>query len=79
LQDAIARVTCGPAKILGLPYGELGVGRAADICIFDPCATWRLDAGSMNSQGKNTPFRGWEMLGRVRYTLRDGDIIYSRD
>ncbi len=79
MQDAIARVTCGPAKILNLPYGELGVGRAADICIFDPAATWRLDARNMHSQGKNTPFHGWEMLGQVRYTLRDGDIVYSRD
>jgi dihydroorotase len=79
LPDAIARVTCGPAQVLNLPYGELSVGRAADVCIFDPGATWRLDPGSMHSQGKNTPFRGWEMLGQVRYTLRDGDIVYSRD
>jgi dihydroorotase len=77
--DAIARVTSGPAKILNLPYGELSVGRAADICIFNPDATWRLDEYSMHSQGKNTPFRGWEMPGQVRYTLRDGDIIYSAD
>jgi dihydroorotase len=78
LPDAIARVTCGPAAILNLPYGQLGVGAAADVCIFDPAATWRLNAASMNSQGKNTPFRGWEMLGQVCYTLRDGDIVYSR-
>ena len=79
LQDAIARVTIGPAKILNLPYGELSVGRAADICIFDPRASWYLDESSMRSQGKNTPFRGWEMPGRVHYTLRDGHIIYSSE
>jgi dihydroorotase len=79
LHDAIARVTSGPAKILNIPYGELSIGRAADICIFDPRANWRLDEASMHSQGKNTPFRGWEMSGRVRYTLRDGQIIYSND
>ncbi len=79
LADAIARLTCGPAQILNLPYGELGIGRAADICIFDPGALWRLDSATMHSQGKNTPFRGWEMPGKVRYTLRDGLIIYSGD
>jgi len=79
LADAIARVTSGPASILNIPYGELSVGRAADICILDPNATWRLDETSMRSQGRNTPFRGWEMPGQVRYTLRDGQIIFSND
>ena len=79
LPDVIARVTSGPAKILNIPYGDLSVGRAADLCIFDPNSSWRLDETSMNSQGKNTPFRGWEMPGRVRYTLRDGHIIYSSE
>ena len=79
LQDAIARITSGPAKILNLPYGELSVGRAADICIYDPAATWQLNADSMHSQGKNTPFRGWEMQGQVRYTLLDGEVIYRKD
>ena len=79
LADAIARVTSGPASILNIPYGELSVGRAADICILDPNSTWLLDATSMHSMGKNTPFRGWEMPGRVRYTLRDGAIIFSSD
>ena len=79
LHDAIARVTSGPASILNLPCGELGRGRAADVCILDPDATWRLDKNSMNSLGKNTPFLDWEMRGQVRYTLRDGNIIYNRD
>ena len=79
LADAIARVTSGPAKILGIPHGDLAVGRAADLCIYAPDSNWRLDETSMNSQGKNTPFRGWEMPGRVRYTLRDGQIIFSSE
>jgi len=77
LTDAIARVTSGPASILNIPYGELSVGRTADLCILDPNSTWQLDETSMHSQGKNTPFRGWEMPGRVRYTLRDGAIIFN--
>ena len=79
LQDAIARITSGPASILNLPYGELSVGRAADVCIYDPAANWRLDADRMHSQGKNTPFRGWEMQAQVRYTLLDGEVIYRKD
>ncbi len=79
LPDVIARVTSGPAKILNIPYGDLAVGRAADLCIFDLHSNWRLDETSMNSQGKNTPFRSWEMPGRVRYTLRDGQIIFSSE
>ncbi len=79
LSDAIARLTSGPARILNLPYGELGVGRTADICIFAADAAWRLDAASMHSQGKNTPFRGWEMPLKVRYTLRDGIIIHTSE
>jgi len=79
LPDAIARVTSGPASILNIPYGELGIGRAADICILDPNATWLLEESGMYSQGKNTPFLGWEMTGRVRYTLRDGRIIFNSE
>jgi len=57
----------------------LSVGRSADICIIDPNSNWIMDQDSMHSQGKNTPFRGWEMPGRVRYTLRSGQIIFSSD
>ncbi len=79
LSDAIARVTSGPAAVLNLPCGELSVGRVADICIFDANAHWQVNSGSLLSQGKNTPFTGWEMPGQVRYTLRDGHIIFTRE
>ena len=79
LGDAIARVTCGPAAILNLPCGELSVGRTADICIFDAGAHWQVTPDTLCSQGKNTPFNGWEMPGQVRYTLRNGRIIFTRE
>jgi len=79
LSDAIARVTCGPAAILNLPCGELSVGRVADICIFDAGAHWQVNRDTLLSQGKNTPFNGWEMPGQVRYTLRGGKIIFKRE
>lgn len=77
LKDLIARLTSEPATILNIPYGQLAVGATADICIFNPAETWILDDDNINSRGKNTPFMGWEMTGRVRYTLRDGKIIYT--
>ncbi|MDJ0806971.1 MAG: dihydroorotase [Gammaproteobacteria bacterium] len=78
LSSAIARLTCGPADILGLPQGRLGLGAPADICIIDPDAIWTLNASQMLSQGINTPFDGWELQGRVNHTLLQGRIVYSR-
>ena len=79
LNDAIARLTSGPAAILGLPLGQLGVGATADICIFDPDQPWRLQADRMRSRGQNTPFIGWEFTGQVTHTLFEGLIVYQRD
>jgi len=78
LNDAIARVTCGPADLLGLPYGRLGVGSAADICIFDPALNWTLNPQEMLSEGHNTPFAGWEFRGAVTHTLFNGRLVYRR-
>src|SRR5699024_6938101 len=52
LADALARVTTDPARILGLDRGVIGVGRPADLCIFDPHAVWQLQPESMQSRGK---------------------------
>ena len=79
LSDAIARITCGPAAILGLPLGQLGIGATADICIFDPAQPWILQEDKMRSNGRNTPFIGWEMNGQVCHTLLEGRITYQRD
>lgn len=77
LSEAVARITCGPAGILGIEAGSLGVGCAADICIYDPEADWVLDEQSLHSQGKNTPFLGWTFTGRVTHTLLGGEIVYD--
>jgi dihydroorotase len=77
LPDAIARLTSGPAEILGLPLGRLDAGYSADICIFDPQRSWELNAHSLRSQGHNTPFLGWEMQGMVRYTLFKGRVVFE--
>ncbi len=77
LSDLIARVTCGPARILGIGAGTLTVGAAADVCIFDPHAFWTVDETQLVSQGRNTPFTGWELQGQVRYTLVGGRIVFQ--
>ena len=79
LSDAIARLTVGPASILGLESGTLSVGTLADVCIVDPGHIWQLDPASMLSQGRNTPFTGWEFRGRVVKTLIGGQIVYEAD
>lgn len=77
LAVAVAKITSEPARILGVEAGDLSVGRAADLCIFDPDQHWRVEAQILKSQGKNTPFLGMELQGKVKYTLADGVIVYE--
>ncbi len=76
MSDALARITCAPAAILGLASGSLEIGSAADICIFDPEANWQLTPEALKSRGKNSPWLGYMMSGKVKHTLVDGRIVY---
>jgi dihydroorotase len=78
LSTAIAKITVEPSKILGLDTGHLSPATAADLCIFDPNQYWKVEPAALKSQGKNTPFLGMELQGRVKYTLVDGSIVYER-
>jgi len=78
LLHALSRVTINPAQLLGQKMGHLSLGAHADICIFDPAANWRVAPAALRSQGKNTPFNGYEMQGRVRYTLLDGQLVFQQ-
>jgi dihydroorotase len=77
LQAALAKVTSEPARILGVPAGALAPGGQADMCLFDPQARWKVEPAKLKSQGKNTPFSGYEMTGRVRYTLVGGHVVFE--
>ena len=77
LATAISRITSEPARVLGLSAGQLAVGADADICIFDPGAWWKVEASALRSQGKNTPFLGLELPGKVRYTLVGGQVVHE--
>jgi dihydroorotase len=77
LPAALARITSEPARVLGVDGGHLGVGGEADVCVFDPDAYWKVEPASLRSQGKNTPFLGLELPGKVRYTLVGGQIVHE--
>jgi dihydroorotase len=77
LATTLARITSDAARILGVAQGRLAVGAPADIAIFDPAATLRISPENLKSQGKNTPFLGYELAGRVRYTLVAGNVIHE--
>ncbi|MCU7939298.1 MAG: dihydroorotase [gamma proteobacterium symbiont of Bathyaustriella thionipta] len=77
LSDVIARLTSQPAETLGLKEGTLSIGSDADICIFDPEAYWVVDREKFLSQGQNTPFHSWELKGKVNYTFKSGEMVFS--
>jgi len=78
LPAAIARLTVGPTRILGLTAGNLAPGCPADVCVFDPESRWLVSPDTLLSHGRNTPFLGQEMKGRVSWTLLSGRIVYER-
>ena len=77
LSAALARITCAPAEVLGLPLGQLGVGATADVCVFDPAANWLVTPEALKSRGKNSPWLGYAMNGQVRATLAEGRLVYT--
>ena len=76
LSAAVAALTCNPARIAGLDAGRLAPGDTADLCIFDPGAEWTLTGDAMLSRGRNTPFLGTRLWGRVTHTLVAGRIVH---
>jgi dihydroorotase len=79
LAKALARVTSEPARILGVDAGHLSLGAPADVCVFDPESYLKVTPGALRSQGKNTPFLGYELPGVVRYTLVAGEVVFDRE
>jgi len=77
LVQSLARITCNAAQVLGVSTGRLAIGAPADVAIFDPQATLRVVPEMLKSQGKHTPFAGYELAGRVRYTLVAGNLVHE--
>lgn len=77
LTAALAKITLHPATVLGKTQGRLAVGTPADVCIFDARAFWAVTRETLVSQGKNTPYLGRELQGRVVHTICAGRLVYS--
>lgn len=75
---AIAKVTTDAARIVGLQSGQLALGSVADICVFDPAQRWTVSSKVLASQGKHTPFLGYEVAGQVKATIVAGHIAFQR-
>jgi dihydroorotase len=78
LNRVIAALTSGPAGIMRLEGGDLQVGAAADVCVFDPQAEWTVNEHTWLSGGRNTPFWGMTLKGRVTHTLCAGRLVFDR-
>lgn len=71
------KMSYNPAKVLGLDKGTVAVGSHADLTIFDPECEWVIDPAEFLSKGKNTPFGGKKVTGKVMATIVDGEIAYQ--
>ena len=77
LSDILRRMTINPACILRLPTkGRLAIGSDGDVVIFDPDEAWTVDPNRFASKGRNTPFAGKTLRGKVKYTIVGGEIVY---
>jgi dihydroorotase len=84
MSRALAVLTSEPARVLGeslgtlrLSTGQLVVGGMADVCVFDPRSAWVVQPQALRSQGKHTPFSGYELPGQVRCTIVGGQIAFQ--
>lgn len=78
LSQLIDRMSCIPARIMGLEGGTLRPGSPADIVVIDPDVRWTVDPADFRSRSRNTPIAGWELVGRAERTLVGGEIRFER-
>jgi dihydroorotase len=77
LNDVIKKMSYNPAHILGIRAGTINVGEDADIVLFDPNQQWMVEPQKLHSKSKNTPFKGMILIGKVKFTITNGIIIYQ--
>ena len=77
LQKAVDLLTHQPCRLFNLDKGSLGVGRDADIVIFNPKTQYTIEPEKFKSRSKNSPYKGWKVRGKVLYTLVAGKTVYS--
>ena len=79
LTRAIERLTAGPARSFGLPYGTLTPGAPADVIVIDAEREWRVDPQRSFSRSRNSPFQGWTLRGKVLRTFVAGKLVHQED
>ncbi len=77
LSTLVDRMSCGPARAFGLPGGTLREGSPGDVTVIDPAAEWTVEPGAFLSKSANTPFGGWDLRGRARYTVVEGRVVWE--
>ncbi len=73
----VEKTSLNPARILGINKGHLSVGAVADIAIIDVEQKYLIDKNEFRSKGRNTPFHGREVSGKVKYTLVNGKVVFE--
>lgn len=78
MDRVLSLLSAQPAAVLGLKgRGTLTVGSWGDVVVFDPRAEWTYRAAEGKSKSRNTPFDGWQMQGKVRWTVSEGRVAYT--
>ncbi len=77
LADILRKMTFNPSCILGINRGRVAIGGSADLTLFDPDEEWVIDPQQFASKGRNTPFGGRRVKGKVKYTIVNGNVIYQ--
>jgi dihydroorotase len=77
LPTLIRRLTSGAAQIFGLPGGTLKRGAPADVTILDLESAYKVDPERFRSKSRNSPFRGWDLRGRVTHTIVGGEVVFD--
>lgn len=77
LQQLVEKMSCNPAKILGVERGSLKAGSVADITLIDPARVWSVEADQLASKSKNSPWLGESMTGAAAVTVVAGKVVFS--
>lgn len=77
LPRLVERLSWGPARCFGLPYGTLSPGAPADAIVVDPERAWTVEPRRLYSRSGNTPFAGWTLHGRVLRTFVEGKLVHE--
>lgn len=77
LSQLIEKMSLNPSNILGISKGTLGIGKRADIVVFDPEKPWTVDVSAFQSKSKNSPYDKWELFGKPEYVILGGKPVVS--